>query len=272
MFSRIKVNFQKYWTVIAMSWSNGFAYPVSFWMWRVRQIMSIVIAISLWESIFRSTSQVFGYNQSQMLTYIFVSNIVGFLVLSSRTIEVPNIIHNGDLSLYLIRPVQFFVYWFSRDLADKFQNVIFATFELIALFFIFHPTLTVPTHLSTVLITALAVFGGLTMYYFINMIFGFLAFWSPDVWAPRFLFFIIMFLVSGSTFPLDIYPSAIVKVLSFSPFPYLVFFPSKIWLEQVSSGQILHGFVAMIGWIIVLGVFASWLWKKGVHGYSSDGR
>ncbi|KKS30910.1 MAG: hypothetical protein UU93_C0027G0001, partial [Candidatus Amesbacteria bacterium GW2011_GWA2_42_12] len=161
--------------------------------------MSMVIAISLWESIFRSTPQVFGYYGSQMLTYIFVSNIVGFITLSSRTIEVPNVIRSGDLSLYLIRPLRFFVYWFSRDIADKFQNVIFAAFELIALYIIFHPALTIPTHVLTVLITVLAVFGGLVMYYFINMIFGFLAFWSPDVWAPRFLFFVIMFFVSGST-------------------------------------------------------------------------
>lgn len=272
MFSRIKVNFQKYLTVIAMSWSNGFAYPLSFWMWRVRQMMSMVIAISLWESIFRSTPQVFGYYGSQMLTYIFVSNVVGFITLSSRTIEVPNVIRSGDLSLYLIRPLRFFVYWFSRDIADKFQNVIFATFELIALYFIFHPTLIAPTHLATLLVAALAVFGGLTMYYFINMIFGFLAFWSPDVWAPRFLFFVIMFFVSGSTFPLDIYPPAVVKILSFSPFPYLVFFPSKIWLEQVSSAQILYGFIAMISWIIGLALFALLLWKQGVRGYSSDGR
>jgi len=272
MFSKIKVNVQKYFAVIAMSWSNGFAYPLSFWMWRARQVMSMVIAISLWEAIFFSSSQVFGYSQSQMLTYIFVSNIVGFLVLSSRTIEVPNVIHSGDLSLYLIRPLQFFVYWFSRDIADKFQNIIFATFELIALYIIFHPTLTVPTYLVTFLLTGLAVFGGLIMYYFINMIFGFLAFWSPDIWAPRFLFFVIMFFVSGSTFPLDIYPVAVVKVLSLSPFPYLVFFSSKIWLEQVSAGQMAHGFITMIGWIIGLGIFSALLWKRGVQGYSSDGR
>jgi ABC-2 type transport system permease protein len=130
MSSVIKSKFNKYWKVVSISWMNGFAYPLSFWMWRLRQVMSMVIAISLWESIFLTTQHVFEYQQAQMLTYIFISNIIGFIVLSSRTIEVSSIITSGDLSLYLIKPVQFFVYWFSRDLADKTQNAIFSFFEL----------------------------------------------------------------------------------------------------------------------------------------------
>jgi ABC-2 type transport system permease protein len=232
----------------------------------------MIIAISLWESIYGSSTHVFGYGHAQMLTYIFISSIVSFFVLSSRTIDVASVIESGDLSLYLIRPIQFFVYWFSRDLADKFQNIVFSACELTVLFLIFHPTLTFPHSLTAIVLTLLATLGGLTMYFFINMLFGFLAFWSPDVWAPRFLFFVIMFFVSGSTFPLDIYPVPIVKLLSFSPFPYLIFFQSKLWLEQLSPTHIAQGFIAMSVWIIVLGAASNWLWKMGVRSYSADGR
>lgn len=263
---------KKYWSVVSISWINGFAYPLSFWMWRMRQVMSMVIAISLWESIFVSTQHVFGYQQAQMLTYIFISNIAGFIVLSSRTIEVPNVITSGDLSLYLVKPLQFFAYWFSRDLADKTQNALFSFFELTVLFFIYHPILTIPTHIATVFLTITAIFGGLTLYFFINMLFGFLAFKAPDVWAPRFLFFVIMFFVSGSTFPLDIYPSVVVKILSFTPFPYLIFFPAKMWLEQLSPHVITTGFLSLFGWIIGLSLLTTWIWNRAIKGYGADGR
>lgn len=268
----VKNKLKKYWSVVSISWSNCFAYPLSFWMWRMRQVMSMVIAISLWESIFLTTQHVFGYQQAQMLTYIFISNIVGFIVLSSRTIEVPHVITSGDLSLYLIKPLHFFTYWFSRDLADKTQNVLFSFFELTALFLIYHPTLHAPTHFTTILLTVGAILGGLTLYFFINMIFGLIAFWAPDVWAPRFLFFVIMFFISGSTFPLDIYPSVVVKILSFTPFPYLIFFPAKLWLEQVSSPGIMIGFASLFGWIIGLFFFTQWMWNRAIKGYGSDGR
>lgn len=272
MFSVVRNKLSKYWSVVSISWINGFAYPLSFWMWRLRQVMSMVIAISLWESIFITTQHVFGYQQAQMLTYIFISNIAGYIVLSSRTIEVSNIITSGDLSLYLIKPLHFFAYWFSRDLADKTQNAIFSFFELTILFLIYHPTLNMPMHPTTILLTIAAVFGGLTLYFFINMLFGFLAFWAPDVWAPRFLFFVIMFFVSGSTFPLDIYPPIVVKILSFTPFPYLIFFPAKLWLEQVSSSGIAIGFASLFGWILGLFLLTQWIWNRAIKGYGADGR
>lgn len=272
MFSKLQSKFNKYARVVSATWMSGFAYPLSFWMWRLRQVMSIVIAISLWQSIFAASSNVFGYDQAQMLTYIFISNIAGFIVLSSRTIEVPSVITSGDLSLYLLKPVHFFAYWFSRDIADKTQNAMFSCVELLTLFLIYRPHLTIPAHLSTALLAFLAIGGGVVLYFFINMLFGFMAFWVPDVWAPRFLFFIIMFFLSGSTFPLDIYPKQLVDALSYTPFPYLIFFPAKVWLEQLSFNQIVTGFGALFGWILAFGILTSWIWSRAIKGYGADGR
>jgi len=99
-----------------------------------------------------------------------------------------------------------------------------------------------------------------------------MAFWVPDVWAPRFLFFIIMFFLSGSTFPLDIYPKQLIDVLSYTPFPYLIFFPAKVWLEQLSFHQVVTGFSALLGWILACSALTSWIWSRAIKGYGADGR
>ncbi|HKY73732.1 MAG TPA: ABC-2 family transporter protein [Patescibacteria group bacterium] len=263
---------RKYWTVITTTWANGFAYPLSFWMWRFRQVIQTVVSLSLWESLFISSGTMFGYDRAQMLTYIFAANIVGFIVFASRTIDVSSIIDSGDLSLYLVRPVQFFVYWFSRDLADKAQNIIFSTAELTAIYFIFRPPLILPNSITPVVLTCIAVLGGVLLYYFVNMIFGFLGFWASDVWAPRFLFFTVMFFTSGSLFPLDIFPQQVVRIFSYTPFPYLVFFQTKLWLSQLPPDQIVRGFSLMILWIITCGILAIGMWKKGIVDYTAEGR
>lgn len=263
---------RKYWTVITTTWTNGFAYPVSFWVWRFRQIIQTVISLSLWESLFASSGMLFGYSRAEMLTYIFAANIIGFLVFASRTIDVSSIIHSGDLSLYLVRPVQFFVYWFSRDLADKTQNIIFSAVELTILYFIFQPPLVLPHSALPIALTLLATLGGVFLYYFVNMIFGLLGFWAADVWAPRFLFFTVMFFTSGSLFPLDIFPNQIVQIFSYTPFPYLVFFQTKLWLSQLSPDQIVHGFALMTMWIVACGIISTSMWQKGIRDYAAEGR
>lgn len=263
---------KKYWSVITITWANGFAYPASFWMWRLRQVIQIVIAISLWESIFSSTTSAFGYDKTHMFTYIFVANIINYVVLSSRTIGIVDVIHSGDLSLYLVKPLNFFAYWFSSDLADKCQNILFSVCELAALLFIYRPDMYLPQHILTVALTILAVLGGMVMYFCINMLFGFIGFWSPDAWAPRFLFFMIMFFIAGTYFPLDIFPQAVVKMLWFTPFPYLIFFQTKIWLEQFTLSELMYGFIGLTAWITSLSLLMAYVWKKGVRGYGAEGR
>lgn len=272
MYFSMGSNLKKYWTVLRISWMNGFAYPISFWMWRLRQMISIVIAISMWEAIFSSTERIASYDKAQMLSYIFVSSIVSFIVLSSRTIEVQNVIHSGDLSLYLMKPLNFFFYWFTRDIADKFQNIVFAIGELAFLFVVFQPNLIIPQHWMTVLFSLTAVFGGLLLYFFINLIFSFFVFWIPDAWAPRFLFFIIVFFTAGSSFPLDIFPKPLTDFFMQTPFPFLLYFQTKLWLGQLNLVEMWSGFFMLSFWICMTAGIAYALWKKGVYGYGSEGR
>ena len=263
---------KKYWVIAKITWMNGFTYITSFVMWRVRQIIQMIVALSLWESIFASTTTAFGYTSARMLTYIFAANIIGFIVTSSRTIGVSSIIHSGDLSLYLVKPLNFFLYWFSGDIADKLQNIAFSLTELTVLFFIFHPTLYIPTHIATLFLTLLAVSGATVMYFFINMMFGLLGFWTPDVWAPRFLFFTVIFFTSVSFFPLDIFPKMIVDILSYTPFPYMMFFPTKVLLEQLSSIEIVRGLLFTGAWATLCGLGAFTMWSRGIRTYEAEGR
>lgn len=272
MFSNIRVSFRKYWTILVTSWVNGFAYPVSFWMWRFRQMLGTFISLSLWSSLFAAQASLFGYDKNQMLTYIFVANLASYFVLASRTIDVVSIINSGDLSLYLVKPINFFTYWFSRDIADKFQNIVFSFFELILLYLFFKPPFVIPSHPETYLLVTLAILGGIFLYFFINMIFGFIGFWSPDSWAPRFLFFMVMSFTAGTLFPLDIFPQAFTKIFLLTPFPYLTFFQSKIWLEQLSSGEISRGFLVLLSWMAIMCLLMVGMWRKGIRGYGSEGR
>jgi ABC-2 type transport system permease protein len=271
MFSNIKVKLQKYIAISQATWVNGFAYPVSFSMWRFRQLIQTFISLSLWVSIYANQSSLFGYQKNQMLTYIFVANIVNYFILSSRTIDVVNVINSGDLSLYLVMPINFFTYWFSRDTADKIQNILFSVGELTLLYLFFRPPFYLPSHLLSYFVVAAGVIAGIFLYFFINMIFGFIGFWSPDAWAPRFLFFMIMSFAAGTLFPLDVFPKTFVTIITYTPFPYLTFFQAKLFLEQLSGADTLRGFIVMGAWIAIMWLLARALWHKGIRGYGSEG-
>ena len=99
-----------------------------------------------------------------------------------------------------------------------------------------------------------------------------IGFWSPEVWAPRFIFYVLVSFFAGSMFPLDILPEPVFNVLKLLPFGYLQFFPLKIYLGQLDFQSIVQGFLITSGWIGLTYAALMLTWNKGIKLYSASGR
>ena len=263
---------KKYITLAKISWTNGFAYRLNFAMWRVRQILSLLTAYFLWKAIFSiSHKGIFGYSESMMMAYIFVSAFVQTVVLSVRSIDLAGVINSGELSNILVRPVSNFWYWISRDTADKILNSLFSFGELALLFFLLKPTFIFPPA-QFVLLMIPALFLAAFLYYLISYFFSLLGFWTPDVWAPRFFLFILLQFTAGTLFPLDVLPQYIQRIISWTPFPSLVYIPSQIFLMRYSVAGITGNLAIGCLWVLIFLAIVRLTWIKGLRRYSSEGR
>lgn len=241
-------------------------------MWRVRQVLSVLTAYFLWTAIF-STQQkgLFGYSESMMMTYVFVAAFVQAIVLSVRSIDLAGVINSGNLSNILIKPISNFWYWFSEDIADKLLNVFFSLGELVLLFFILKPTFAFPSLLFAVLFLPSLLLAAF-LYYLINYLFGLLGFWTPDVWAPRFLLFVFLQSLAGVIFPLDVFPQWLQQLAAWTPFPTLVYIPTQVFLSRLSIPDITKSFIVGGFWTIIFLGAVQVVWRKGLRRYSSEGR
>jgi len=263
---------KKYWLVAKNTWDETVTYRFNFVMWRVRTILQLLTVYFLWLAVIPKDGSFGTYSQSLMLTYIFGTQILFSFVFASRSYNVGDEINLGNLSNFLIRPINYFAYWFAKDLGDKAMNIVFATGELTLLFLILKPPLFIQKELPFILFFILAVILAIFMYFFFNFLLGLIAFWSPEVWAPRFIFYVLINFVSGGLFPLDVLPSAIFEKLIFLPFTYMLYFPLKIYLGQLSTSQILSGMAIASVWTIVFYLIVKLVWQAGLKVYTSQGR
>lgn len=261
----------KYFQLIKISWENGLVYRLNFLMWRVRLILGLLTAYFLWKAVFTNQQTIFGYSESAMITYILVASLLQSLVLATRSIDLAGIINSGDLSNILAKPISNFWYWFSRDAADKILNLVFAAAELSILYLLLRPPLVFPPMLLVLLVLPVLLLSTF-LYYLINYLFGLLGFWTPEVWAPRFLLFVILQFVAGSLFPLDVLPQSIQKIVSFTPFPYLIFFPTQLYLGKLAGTTITSGILASLFWIVIFTLIVEITWNKGLKNYGAEGR
>ncbi|MBI1982159.1 MAG: ABC-2 family transporter protein [Candidatus Levybacteria bacterium] len=266
------MNLRAYLLVIKNTWEETITYRLNFVMWRVRVLLQILTLYFLWLAIVPDKASIFGYDQSQILTYILGTSIFSSIILSTRSHEIGEQINKGDLSNFLIRPFNYFFYWFARDLGDKAMNILFATVELTMLFFILRPPILIQTDYIFIIFALFSAVFALILYFLFNVLLGFLGFWSPETWAPRFIFTIVIGFFAGGLFPLDILPKAIFSVFQLLPFPYLLYFPLKLYLGKLSLIEMYSGIFISIFWILTLYFAAKLIWERGLRLYTAQGR
>jgi len=256
---------KKYLEVFKVTWEEYMIYRLNFTMWRIRTILRLMIVFFLWSAIFIGRTKIFGYSEAQMMTYILGTSIVSSFVLSSRTVDVGGEINEGKLTNYLLKPLSYFRFWFTKDIADKLFNLVFSIVEFFILLILFKPPIFVQNDMISAVLSLIAIFFSIGMYFFINLLLGFIAFWNPDIWPPRFIFFVITDFFAGALFPLDILPKSIYTILSFTPFPYLLFFPLKIYTGGLLPADIFKGFFILIIWTIILAKCVDFIWHRGLR-------
>src|SRR3990167_9224410 len=262
----------KYYLIARNTWDETLVYRLNFVMWRVRVILGILTMYFLWLALLPPGQNILGYTRELMLTYILGTSLINSIVISSRTYEVGDHINSGNLSNFLIRPINYFGYWFARDLGDKAMNIVFSASELTILFFILKPPLFIQSDISLIMLTLVSCAFALVLYFIINFLLGSIGFWSPEVWAPRFIFITVLTFFSGGLFPLDILPKNLFLIFKFLPFTYLLYFPLKIYLGQLAIPEVLQGLFISLVWAILLYLAMKTVWELGLKIYTAQGR
>lgn len=263
---------KKYYIIARNTWDEMLTYRTSFVMWRLRNIIQLMTIYFLWSVVIPQGQSILGYTRGIMLTYILGTSLMDSIVLSSRTYEVGQEINSGNLMNFLLRPMNYFLYWFAKDVGDKLMNVCFSIVELSLVFIILKPPVFIQTNPFFILFFILSIILSLFLYFFINFLLGLIGFWSPEVWAPRFIFITILGFFAGSLFPLDILPKGIFEILRLLPFTYLLYFPLKIYLGQLNFYQIISGLSVSAFWVLAIYFVVKTVWKKGLKSYTAYGR
>lgn len=261
----------KYLAVFKISWEQGFVYRLNFTLWRVRSVLQLLLVYFIWWTVFQSKSEIFNYSQSSLLTYIMVAALIRAIILSSRAIDVAGQISEGTIVNFLIKPLGFIEYYFSRDLADKLLNISFVIFELILLLTLLKPPIIFQQNLYILILFVIATFLGLLLYFALAFIIGMLAFWVENAWGPLFLVSIILEGFGGGLFPIDILPKGIASILMLTPFPYLIYFPAKIYLGTLPQDEIIKGFIVLSIWVVSCWYMMNYVLSKGLKRFSAFG-
>lgn len=257
--------------IFKISWENYLVYRLNFALWRVRTVLQLLLVYFVWWTVFQSQTEVFGYTQTTILTYVMVAAFVRAIILSSTAIDVSSHINEGGVVNFLVKPLNFIGYYFTRDLADKLFNISFVIFEISILILLLKPQIIFQTDVLNLGLFVLAISLGILIYFMLVFSIGLLSFWIENSWSPWFLITIFLEGFGGGLFPIDILPKSLFNLVMLTPFPYLIYFPSKIYLGTMPTQDIIFGFTSLICWILIMWFLTVRILQAGLKRYTDLG-
>jgi ABC-2 type transport system permease protein len=265
----------KYWSIFRISFQQEFAYRLNFILWRVRNVFQILLTYFLWSTVFTNPqTQIFGYDRAKILTYVFGIMIVRALVFSARAMDVSFDIARGDLSNYLLKPLSYFKYWFTRDVSSKALNLMFAAVEFLVLFAILKPPFFFQGNLVALIAFTVSIVLAILIFFFVLFLISSIPFWAPEIgWGSHFLITVVIIeALSGALFPINILPRAFQSLVMATPFPYLIYFPVEVYLGNIQGSALIGGLMVAAAWAGVLWLSLNFVWQKGLKVYQALGR
>ena len=158
-------------------------------------------------------------------------------------------IKDGGLNKYLIRPVNYCGYRFCSYLGEKMPQLILlliCTSVLVAFSSIF---LGLKLSLVRIVLFLVGLVLAVILNFFIFYCVALLSFWLTDVHLLFGTVSVVLVVVSGGVFPMDIFGKTAALLISLLPFEYTTQFPVNIINGKLSMGAIGTGMLCQLAWI-----------------------
>ena len=82
---------------------------------------------------------------------------------------------------------------------------------------------------------------------------------------------VVIVVISGGIFPMDIFGEKFAFVMGLLPFGYTTQFPSNIINGRFDTVQIATGLLCQLFWIVLLFFAGKVMWKRGLHRFAAVG-
>ena len=263
----------KYAKIFEIGLQNTFVYRWNFLLRSLFGLVPLAGTVFIWRAIFEGTGHNVGaYDYSSMIWYFLLAIIVDQLVTPTEDEwQIAADIREGQISAFLVKPLNYLGYRISLFLSYRVVYTLVTFVPLIAVLVWFRDYITLPHHAVTwplfFLSTAMAAAISFLIAYSLAM----MAFWILEISTIVFIFFSFEYFLSGQTFPVDIMPVWVQRVLWFLPFPYELFFPVQVFMEKLAGPRLWQGLAIQAFWVGAMWGVARLLWRLGIRRYQAVG-
>lgn len=245
---------------------NAMAYRANFIFFLIGEIFRCFVMFFVWQAVFSSSgSKTFmGFTMENMIVYIFISFLTGYLSYSEGAIALGEEIVDGSVSMRLIKPCSFDMCFLFQELGNKVINYSIMFVPIVAGVEIYRYVTTGSIQFD--ILNFVLFFVSLQLAYMINFYFnvcyGFLAFFLKNLWGTSIIKEVIVNFLSGATIPLAFMPTVLQTILTYMPFASLSYTPVMLYMGMYSPAKIVISILLQIVWLAIFAGISKLIWHS----------
>jgi len=226
-----------------------------------------IVYLQAW--LLNGTVAIGGFTYHELISYLFIAIIIArALPRWQLSVEIERDIDMGPLVSYLSKPIDYAGFRFFSELPRVMLYFLFGAITyLVTTFFIpiplpslYNLLLFIPFFIVAYLVAFLLVF---------TVSLG--TFWVNRQWWLRNLISLLMIIAGGGLIPLSFFPPTFQLVLSLLPFQYCYYVPAIILQGYYVPTQLLPTLLLSLFWLVILWLFARFVWNQGRRKYEGPG-
>jgi len=258
--------FAVYKAFIRNAFLNMLAYRLRYFTGIITYLLFVSVHYFIWNAVYAGQPDgilIKGFTLPEMLTYVSVAWVARSLYFSNIDYEINELVRSGEISLYLLRPVQFHVIMLAQAVGESLFRLLFFTIPISAVVLALFPVM-VPPSVSAGIGFLLATGFSFLILAEINFLVGLLSFYITSIEGVMRAKYFLIQLLSGLLLPLTFFPGLFGQVVESLPFKLISYVPLQMYLGKIPGSEMQAIFLEEIVWLLVLVVCSQVMWKRAV--------
>lgn len=236
----------------------------------VQPILTTGIEVLLWIAVFKGahTETIAGFAKDSYLSYAlwsaFFARIATSWMYEARMIEE---VSSGSINSIIVRPMTFYEYYLSQFMGYKIITTVLSLTVPVIAAWLFD----LPTIYSRIPLALLLCFYFLILVHTISFIISTMAFHFTRISSMTAAKNLLMWLLMGELFPLDLLPEPYKSFFITAPFASGTFVPVGYIIGRVEIDTVYTGFISVTIALVILNLLGAYLWRKGLDSYAGTG-
>lgn len=241
-------------------------------VWALGKILFIILNFYLWQAVYTYDGRavINGLNVEDTVNYMIFSVIMMGLLYNEIHNIVRRDVQKGDISIKLLKPIDYGFQQLALVLGDRFYSVIIEIIPSLTIAFIFFNFKIYGVF--NFLLSLISLLFSIILNFYIDLNISLINFKYIDKFGTIKIFKnVLKNLFSGTILPLNFFPQTLQGILKFLPTTYLAYVPIMIYLGKLSENDLLFSFFYQILLIILFYVIYKIFYKRLTKSFEGVG-